>query len=165
MVSIPSTPNFVLLVSLIKYLNENSQTSSLLSQDMADEKNVLDEPNTPVKSKTGIRMKPGGNTDARLSGLFILLLGAGLGYWQILLPIKKALQHEAYISYLSEATILVPIAVFMGLFLLIFGAEGFGFLSKPSSKLGLVLFFIGIIVFILGCYFGMQFIMRGLGYY
>ena len=109
-------------------------------------------------------MKPGGNTDARLTGLFIFLLGAGAGYWQILLPIKQALQREAYISYSSEMAIIVPIAVFMGLFLLVFGADGLGFLSKPSSKLGFVLFLMGILVFVLGCYFGMQFIMRGLGY-
>jgi hypothetical protein len=141
MISMPSTPNFVLLVSLIQYLNENWQTSALLSHDMADEKNVLEEPNTPVKPQTGIRMKPGGNTDARLSGLFILLLGTALGYWQILLPIKKALQREASISYFAASAILVPIAIFMGLFLLIFGAEGLGFLSKPSSKIGLVVFY------------------------
>jgi hypothetical protein len=161
MVSIPSTPNFVLLVSLIQYLNENPQMPSLLSQDMADEKSVLIEPNTPAKSK----IKPGGNTDARLTGLFFLLLGAGAGYWQIILPIKKALQQEPNISYSSEVAIMAPIAVFMGLFLLVFGAEGLGFLSKPSSKIGLVLLFIGTIVFVLACYFGMQFIMRGLGYY
>jgi hypothetical protein len=165
MISIPSTPNFVLLVSLIGYLNENTQISSLPLQDMVDEKNALDEPNASVKSKTGIRMKPGGNTDARFSGLFLLLLGVGAGYWQIFLPIKKALQQEPYISYSSEVVIVASIAIFMGLFLLFFGAEGLGFLSKPSSKIGLVLFFIGIIVFVLVCYFGMQFIMRGLGYY
>ncbi len=132
---------------------------------MANEKNTEGEPIAPIKSKTGNRIRPGGNADARLSGLFILLLGAGLGYWQILLPIKKALQREAYISYSLEATILVPVAIFMGLFLLIFGAEGLGFLSKPSSKFSLVIFFVGVIVFILVCYFGMQFIMRSLGYY
>lgn len=159
MTSIPSTPNFTLLMSLIRYLSENPPVSSLPLQDIANESNA------PVKSKTGIRVRPGGSTDARLSGIFIFLLGAGLGYWQILLPIKKALQGEAYISYSSESAILTPIAIFMGLFLLIFGAEGLGFLSKPSSKLGLALFFIGIIVFVLGCYFGMQFIMSGLGYY
>jgi hypothetical protein len=165
MTSIPSTPNFTLLISLIRYLSENPQVSSLPLQDMADDKNVLDEPRTSAKPKTGIRMKPGGNTDARLSGLFILLLGAGAGYWQILLPIKKALQQEPNISYSSEVAIVASIAVFMGLFLMIFGAEGLGFLSKPSSKLGLTLFFTGIIVFVLACYFGMQFIMKSLGYY
>jgi hypothetical protein len=165
MVGTSSTPNFGLLVSLISYLNENPQTASIPLQDMAVEKNVPDGLNTPVKSKTGIRMKPGGNTDARLSGLFILLLGAGLGYWQILLPIWKAFQHEETIIYSLEATLLVPMAIFMGLFLLIFGAEGLGFLSKPSSKIGVVLFIAGILVFVLACYFGMQFIMRGLGYY
>jgi hypothetical protein len=163
--SISSIPNFFLLVSLIRHLSNEARTSLPPSQDIKNGRNILNESNLSAKSKTGIRMKPGGNTDARLSGLFIFLLGTGLGYWQILLPIKKALQQEAYIGYFSEAAILVPIAIFMGLFLLIFGAEGLGFLSKPTSKLGLVLFFIGIIVFILGCYFGMQFIMRSLGYY
>ncbi|MCC6500489.1 MAG: hypothetical protein IT313_09515 [Anaerolineales bacterium] len=163
--SIPSTPNFTLLVSLISYLSENSQVLSLPSQNITNEENIANVPNAPVNSKTRNRMRPGGSTDARLSGIFILLLGMGLGYWQILLPIKKALQGEAYISYFTEATILTPIAIFMGLFLLVFGAEGLGFLSKPSSKLGLALFLIGILVFVLGCYFGMQFIMRSLGYY
>lgn len=165
MTGISSTPNFTLLISLIRYLNENPQVSSLPLQDVANDKNVLDEPRTSAKSKTGIRMKPGGNADARLSGLFLLLLGAGAGYWQILLPIKKALQQEPNISYSSEVAIVASIAVFMGLFLMIFGAEGLGFLSKPSSKLGLALFFAGIIVFVLACYFGMQFIMKSLGYY
>ncbi len=165
MTSIPSTPNFTLLFSLIRYLSENPQVPSLPLQDTADDKNVLDEPHTSAKPKTGIRMKPGGNTDARLSGLFLLLLGAGAGYWQILLPIKKALQQEPNISYSSEVAIVASIVIFMGLFLMIFGAEGLGFLSKPSSKLGLALFFTGIIVFVLACYFGMQFIMKSLGYY
>jgi hypothetical protein len=118
-----------------------------------------------VKSKPGAGLKPGGNTDARLSGLLVLMLGAGLGYWQILLPIKKAFQRESSISYFSEAAILVPIAIFMGLFLLVFGSVGLGFLSKPSSKLGFAFFLIGILVFVLACYFGMRFIMQGLGYY
>jgi tetratricopeptide (TPR) repeat protein len=238
--SIPSIPNFTLLISLIGHLSKNAQTTPLPLQEIKKERNMspeklqqaialvksgdkesgqkllfeivsqdpdnetawlwlvdvvspdkrifclekalninpnnvqvkqyleklkASEPGEPIKSKTKSRIKPGGNTDARLSGLFILILGAGLGYWQILLPIKKALQYEENISYFSEAAILVPIAIFMGLFLIIFGSEGYGFLSKPSSKLGFVLFLIGIIVFVLGCYFGMQFIMKGLGYY
>ena len=128
------------------------------------EKLKTGESNKPVKPKPRSRIRPGGNTDARLSGLFIFLLGAGLGYWQILLPIKQALQGEVYISYFSEAAILVPIAIFMGLFLLVFGSEGLGFLSKPSSKLEVVLFLVSMLVFVLGCYFGMQFIMKSLGY-
>lgn len=129
------------------------------------EKLKASQPNQPMKPVTKSRMKPGGNTDARLSGMFILVLGAGLGYWQIILPINQALQHEKYISYYSEAALFAPMAIFFGLFLLVFGAEGLGFLSKPSSKLGLVLFLISVIVCVLGCYFGMEFIMRSLGYY
>lgn len=163
-ISIPSTPNFVLLASLINYLSENMQASSLSFQNMTNQQNLLNDPNLPAKSKTRLRLKPGGNADARLSGLFIFILGAGLGYWQIVLPIMKALRREEFISYSSEAVVLVPIAIFFGLFLLVFGAEGLGFLSKPSSKLGLVLFIVGILVFILGCYFGMELIMRSLGY-
>ena len=238
--SIPSIPNFTLLVSLIRHLSNVAQTSSSLLQDTNNERTKApeklneaialiksgdkesgrkllfevvnsdpdneqawlwlvsvispdlrtfclekalrinpnnaqarqfleklksSEPEKKVKSKTGASLKPGGNTDARLSGLFVLMLGAGLGYWQILLPIKKAFQREASISYVSEAAFLVPIAIFMGLFLLVFGSEGLGFLSKPSSKPGFALFLIGILVFVLACYFGMQFIMRGLGYY
>lgn len=102
MTSIPSTPNFTLLISLIRYLSQTPQVSSLPLQDMVDDKNVLDEPHTSAKPKTGIRMKPGGNTDARLSGLFLLLLGAGAGYWQILLPIMKALQQEPNIAILQK---------------------------------------------------------------
>lgn len=164
-VSISSTPNFFLLISLIQYLSNNLQASSPPLQDLTNDRNMASAPNTPTDSKKGIHLRPGGNTDARLSGLFIFLLGAGLGYWQIVLPIRDALRGEPYVSYFTEATLLVPFAIFFGLFLLVFGADGLGFLSKPSSKFGLVLFIIGIIVFILACHFGMQFIMRGLGYY
>ena len=241
--SIPSIPNFTLLVSLIGYLSQLAQTSSVPLHDAKDEdhdrtkepeklnqaialiksgdqesgrmllfevvnsdpenehawlwlvsvlspdlrtfclekalsinpnnvqarqyleKLKAGQPDKKVRSKPGAGLKPGGNTDARLSGLFVFALGAGLGYWQILLPIKQALQGEASISYFSEAVILVPVAIFMGLFLLVFGSEGLGFLSKPSSKAGFALFLIGILVFVLACYFGMQFIMRGLGYF
>ena len=165
MAGISSTPNFVFLVSLVGYLKDHAQASPFPLPGTTYERATSNISGTSARPKAGNRMKPGGNTDARLSGLFIFLLGAGLGYWQIFLPIKKAFQGQAHISYFSEATILTPMAVFFGLFLLIFGAEGLGFLSKPSSKLGLVLFLIGLLVFILGCYFGMQFIMRGLGYY
>ncbi len=163
-ISIPSTPNFVLLASLIKYLSESTQTYSPPLQNMANGQNLLDKPSLLTKPKPRLGLKPAGNTDARLSGIFIFLLGAGLGYWQIILPIKNALQGDAFISYSTEALLLVPIAIFFGLFLLVFGAEGLGFLSNPSSKPGLILFIIGILVFILACYFGMEFIMRSLGY-
>jgi hypothetical protein len=238
--SIPSIPNFTLLISLIRHLSRPAQSPALPLQDIKVERNVPPEkiqraialvksadkesgkkllfeivgsdpgnetawlwlvsvvpadqrifcldkalsinpsnlqarqyleqlkasqPSKPINPKPGSRIKPAGNTDARLSGLFIFVLGAGLGYWQILLPLEKALRHEAHISYYSEAVILTPMAIFVGLFLLVFGSEGYGFLSKPSSKLGVVLLLIGILVFVLGCFLGMQFIMKSLGYY
>ncbi|MEW5941101.1 MAG: hypothetical protein AB1750_15650, partial [Chloroflexota bacterium] len=122
-------------------------------------------PNKPVKSKTGSSIKPAGNIDARLSGSFILLLGLGLGYWQIFLPIKNALRHVAYISYSPQMTMVASLAIFMGLFLLVFGSEGLVFLSKPSSKLGAVLLIIGVFIVMFGCYFGMEYVMKSLGYH
>jgi hypothetical protein len=158
MASVASTPNFGLLLALIQHLSSTAQASPIPVQ--AEDY----EPNLVVKPKPGIRLKPGGNTDARLSGLFFFILGAGLGYWQIVLPIRQALQQQEFISYSSQIVILVPITIFMGLFLLVFGADGLGFLSKPTSKVGFIFFLLGILVFVLGCYFGMQFIMKSLGY-
>ena len=238
-VSIPSIPNFTLLVSLIGYLSQLAQTPSAPLQDAKDdgtkapaklhqaialiksgdkdggqallfevvnsdpenehawlwlvsvvspdlrmfclekalrinpnnvqarqylEKLKASQPHKKVQSKPGGGLKPGGNADARLSGLLVFVLGAGLGYWQILLPLQQALRGQISISYSLAAVIVVPIAIFMGLFLLVFGSDGLGFLSKPSSRLGFALFLIGILVFVLACYFGMQLIMRGLGY-
>lgn len=116
------------------------------------------------KSKSRQSIKPGGNTDARLSGLFIFILGAVLAYWQMFLPIVKALQYEPFVSYFPAASFFAPLAIFFGLFLLIFGADGLGFLSKPTSKLGLILFFALSIICILGSTLGMEFIMKSLGY-
>jgi hypothetical protein len=128
------------------------------------EKLKASQPSEPVKPKNRNRIKPGGNTDARLSGLFVFLLGAGLGYWQILLPILQALQHAAYIHYYTEAVVLAPLAMLIGLFLLLRGSEGLGMLSKPPSKLGLVLILIFTLACSLGCMLGMDYIMKSLGY-
>jgi tetratricopeptide (TPR) repeat protein len=238
--SIPSIPNFTLLMSLIRYLSKAAQTPPLPWQDMKNEKDKSPEklqqavaliksgdkegaqrllfesissdpdneaawlwlvsavppeerifclekaltinpnnlqarqyleklkasqPSEPIKSKTAGTIKPGGNLDARLSGLFILVLGAGLGYWQIVTPIIKALRHAAYIDYVSEAVVLAPIAILFGLFLLVFGAEGLGFLSKPPSKAVLVFLLIGVLILAFAGYFGMEHFMKSLGYY
>ena len=238
--SIPSIPNFTLLMSLIKHLSKIAQTTPLPLQDMKNEEDKSPEklqqamaliksgdkesgqkllfeiissdpgnetawlwlvsvvspdqrifclekalsinpnnvqarqyleklkasqPGEPIKSKTGSHIKPGGNIDARLSGLFIFILGAGLGYWQILLPIMKALQHAAYVNYYSEAVVLAPLAISMGLFLLVGGSEGLGILSKRPSNPVIVLVLIFTVAGSLGCYLGMGFIMKSLGYY
>ena len=238
--SIPSIPNFTLLMSLIRHLSKIAQTTPLPLQDMKNEEDKSPEklqqamaliksgdkesgqkllfeiissdpgnetawlwlvsvvspdqrifclekalsinpnnvqarqyleklkasqPGEPIKSKTGSHIKPGGNIDARLSGLFIFILGAGLGYWQILLPIMKALQHAAYVNYYSEAVVLAPLAISMGLFLLVGGSEGLGILSKRPSNPVIVLVLIFTVAGSLGCYLGMGFIMKSLGYY
>jgi hypothetical protein len=129
------------------------------------EKLKAGEPDKQAQSKIGGKIKPRSNTDARLSGLFIFLLGAGLGYWQIIMPILKALNHVAYISYSSKATALAPMAMLFGLVLLVFGAKGLEFLSKRPSTLSIILLLIFIVIYALGCIFGMQFIMKSLGYY
>jgi len=237
--SIPSTPNFALLIALIGHLSENIQTTAIPLQNLREEKimspeklqeairliktgeketgkNLLLEivrsdpqneaawlwlvsvvppenrifclekalsinPNNPKakqylgklkadqqseqsKSKSGSSLKPGGNTDARLSGLFLFLLGAGAGYWQIILPIMKAFQQEPYVSYSTEIVVISSIAIFFGLFLIVFGSKGLGILMKPS-KLNMILLLIATLIFGFGCYFGMEFIMNSLGYY
>jgi hypothetical protein len=238
--SIPSIPNFTLLMSLIRHLRKGAQTTPLPFQEMNNEKNKSPEklqqaialiksgdkeggqkllfesissdpddeaawlwlvsvvppdkrifclekalklnpnnlqarqyleklkasqPAEPIKSKTASAIKPGGNLDARLSGLFILVLGAGLGYWQIVTPIMKALRHVAFVDYASEAVVLAPIAIFFGLFLLVFGAEGLGFLSKPPSKAVIVFLLIGVVILAFAGNFGMKYIMKSLGYH
>ncbi len=165
MAGISAIPNFVLLVSLIRHLSTTVQTSPAPAQNVKNDANLSNGQDVPPKSKTGSRLRPGGNTDARLSGLFALLLGLGAGYWQIVLPIIKALQQAPRISYSTELVLVALLAIYMGLFLLIFGAAGLGFLSKPSSKLGLALFFIGLVVFVGGGSLGLNYIMKSLGYY
>jgi hypothetical protein len=123
------------------------------------------QPSQPVQPKIGGKIKPRSNTDARLSGLFIFVLGAGLGYWQIILPIMQAVNHARFISYSAKATVLAPLAMLFGMVLLVFGAKGLGALSKPPTKLSIALILIFVVVLSLGCGFGMEFIMKGLGYH
>lgn len=165
--SVPSTPNFALLLFLIRYLSDNPQTSSLPLQEPGSIGKISNEQRIPVKSKTGIRIKPGGNFEARLTGLFLFTISAGALYWELILPIRQALMQEVYISYSVEVAILASLALLMGLFLLVFGAEGLGSLAKwkPSSKLGLIALLVGILIYIAGCYLGTELIFRWLGYY
>lgn len=109
-------------------------------------------------------MKPSSDPGTRLTGGFLFLLGAGLGYWQILTPIRQAMQHAAYIDYYIEAVALTPLALLFGLYLVVFGAKGSEFLSKPPSRLVLVLFLAATLVIVLASILGMGPIMKGLGY-
>jgi hypothetical protein len=156
---VPSDQRIFCLEKALNINPNNVQAQEYLEQLKASR------PSEPIKSKIGSSIKPGGNLDARLTGLFIFLLGAGLGYWQILLPILKALQHVAYVNYFPEAVALAPLAIFLGLFLLVRGSEGLGILSKQPSKPGIVLLLIFTVVCSLGCYLGMGYIMKSLGYY
>jgi len=156
---VPEDKRSICLKKALSINPNNTQAKQYL------EKLEASQPSQPVQPKTGGKIKPRSNTDARLSGLFIFLLGAGLGYWQIIMPIMKALNHERFISYSSKATALAPLAMLFGLVLLVFGAKGLEALSKRPSKLSIALILIFVVALSLGCSFGMEFIMKGLGYY
>ena len=129
------------------------------------EKLKASEPTPQVPSQPAGNLQPKSNTDARLTGLFIFALGAGLGYWQIVMPILKALKQEEFVSYSSKAAALAPLAMLFGLVYLVFGAEGAGFLSKPPTTLTIVVVLLVVVLCALGGIFGMEYIMNSLGYY
>ena len=61
-------------------------------------------------------MKPKSNLDYRLSGVFLALIGGGATYWQIILPIFKALQGSEYINYSGKLGVIGSMALIMGLY-------------------------------------------------
>ena len=109
-------------------------------------------------------MKVASNNDARLTGLFIFVLGLGAGYWFIYLPISHALNGDTIVNATTPAIGAVPIAMIFGLFLMVFGSEGHALLQKRPSGLALVLLLIAVFIVLFGCDFGMQFILKSLGY-
>jgi hypothetical protein len=110
-------------------------------------------------------MKPGSDIGTRIMGLVLFLVGTGLGYWQIYLPIMQASRGEPNINYFTEAVLATPLGMLFGLFLIVFGARGLEFLAQRPSKLVMILILVFTLLFGFGCIFGMQYIMRSFGYY
>ncbi len=109
-------------------------------------------------------MKPGSDIGARIFGFFLFIIGLGLGYWQIYLPIERAVRGAATVSYSNKALFLAPVATLFGLFLIVFGAEGLVFLNKRPSRPVLILIGVLTVIFTFGCTFAMEYIMKSLGY-
>ncbi len=109
-------------------------------------------------------MKAGSDTGTRIFGFVMFLIGMGLGYWQIYSPIEQAVRGEKYIDYFPAATLAAPLGAIFGLFLIVFGAEGLEVMQKRPSKGMMVLIAVLVILLTLGCMFGMEFIMKSLGY-
>ena len=110
-------------------------------------------------------MKPKSNLDYRLAGVFLTLIGGAATYWQIVLPIFKALRGAESIDYSGKLGTIGSIALIMGLFMIVFGAEAGPFLEGKISKRALIFLAIGVIGYTLACLFGMEFILKSLGYY
>ncbi len=111
-------------------------------------------------------MKTENDLGTRIMGLVLFLIGMGLGYWQIYLPILQASRGEPNISYFTEAVAAAPLGVLFGLFMLIFGGRGLEVLStrRPSNPV-MALIIVSTLIFFFGCIFGMEYIMRSFGYY
>ena len=109
-------------------------------------------------------MKPKSNLDYRLSGVFLALIGGGATYWQIILPIFKALQGSEYINYSGKLGVIGSMALTLGLYMIVFGADASPFLEAKFSKRALIFLVIGVISYTLACLFGMDFMLKSLGY-
>jgi hypothetical protein len=109
-------------------------------------------------------MKSDTDRGTRLAGVFIFLLGAGLGCWQIVLPILAALRHAPDISYTTEAVALAPLAMLLGLFMALAGPKAKRALSGPPSTGIIVVILLLVALLTLGSIFGMEVIMKSLGY-
>ena len=109
-------------------------------------------------------MKPKSNLDYRLSGVFLALIGGGATYWQIILPIFKALKGAEYIDYSGKLGVTGSMALIMGLYMIVFGADAGPFLEERFSKRALIFLVIVVIGYTLACLFGMEFMLKSLGY-
>lgn len=109
-------------------------------------------------------MKPKSKMDYRLSGVFLALLGGGVTYWQILSPIFTALNGARQIEYSGKLAALGPLALIIGLFMIVYGADAAPVLNGKFSRPVLVLVIIGIIAYTFACLFGMEYIFKSLGY-
>jgi len=84
----------------------------------------------------GRAMNTNTGSQDRALGVFLLLAGLGAGYLFVVLPIRQALNHAAYISIFKMGAGLTPICIEMGLFFLIFGPKARTlFDHDPRSKL------------------------------
>jgi hypothetical protein len=110
-------------------------------------------------------MQPNYNLQYRIFGAFFLLLGLGALYWQFYLPIQDAINGAAYVDYSVSTIVAGSIAVIMGIFFLVFGADLREELEK-SRKNPAALIVICIFAFAIsfGCGFVMKYIMGYLGY-
>ncbi len=109
-------------------------------------------------------MNLGSDREVRMAGLFMVVMGGVFIYWQIYLPISQAFASAPDIHYYPEAAAFAPFFVCLGLMALIFGRQGQEYINLRAStpvKVLLVLFMLGMVF---GCFLGMKFILKGLGY-
>ncbi len=102
---------------------------------------------------------------ARLGGLFLLLVGGGLGWYFMLKPLQAAQNHAAEVSYSLKAFVLVPFCLVFGLAFLVMGG-GLQYRNaarKNLTPLGWALFVIGGIL-AAACFFWFKQQFTALGY-
>jgi predicted acyltransferase len=106
-------------------------------------------------------MKFSSDVDARLAGLFIFLLGLGAGFWFIYTPIYQALSGASYVTY-DRGVGVPPIAILIGLFLMIYGQRGYAVFQEQPTGRALLLLALAVLTSVFGCNFGMGAILKAL---
>ena len=109
-------------------------------------------------------MRPNSDADNRAAGIFVFLLGAAVAYWQIVLPILNAMNHVPDISCTTELVGIAPVAMAFGLFMALAGARTQRLFSGPSSIILVIGVLVLVAVIAFGTIYGLETILRSLGY-
>ncbi len=167
---LPSLPAEALFALKSATLDRNALVASSARAALA-----AHDPSLPPQKKPGAApqppalparqgIKPKTDDEARLTGGFLLLLTAVLGYFGMFQPLADALRGAPSVTYYPQAAVLTAFGAFMGLSMVVFGIKGWAFLQGPTQRLPRILFFVAIVILTLACYFGMEHLMGTLGY-
>ncbi len=104
------------------------------------------------------------DADVKAMGGAFFFLGGVAAYFFIYLPIAEAVRGAPNVSYYLELIILIPLAMMIGLFLIVRGAQGYALLQKRPKGLPFILIMVAVLIYAIACIVGMEFIMKSLGY-
>ena len=112
------------------------------------------------------KYKDKSDAQSRILGGVLILIGLGLGYYEVIRPILEALRGAPSISYSYEGICGSGLGILLGIFLLIFGASRLQSLQgKQPKKWVMAVLLVLIVILTLASIFGMNWIMKSLGYY
>ena len=115
------------------------------------------------------KFKDKNDVPTRVFGGVLILIGIGVGYWEVVRPILQALKGVDYVSYTQGAACAAVGGILGGLALLIFGSSGTQALEGPPQKskikkLTTVILLVVAVILGIACFFGTDVIMWFLGY-